>query len=145
MNSCQRWDAQSPKCCLQQYQIQIPDRCTAKLIIAKGTYSPPYLVLEKGLENCKHRIKVEWLIDHMESFEPQGKCLLETIKTACYFSIYTIRLIGVRLFVHVTAVVLVCYFKTNNSSTNREKWKYIRIIFLCLIITFSCYIVLWSF
>jgi len=46
----------------------------------KFTYSSPYFIFEERLENCKHCIEIEWLIDHMESFEPQGKCLLETTK-----------------------------------------------------------------
>jgi len=52
------------------------------------TYSSPYFIFEERLENCKHCIEVEWLIDHMESLEPQGKCFLETKEKACYSSVY---------------------------------------------------------
>jgi hypothetical protein len=48
-------------------------------VSVKFTYTSPYFIFEERLENCKHCIEVEWLIDHIESFEPQGKCLLETI------------------------------------------------------------------
>jgi hypothetical protein len=79
------------------------------------TYASPYLVFEERLEHGEHSIKVERLIDHMESFEPQRKGFLQAIKQnvmslLCLTETSTVEVSGIKVLSHVIAFQLVCWF-----------------------------------
>jgi hypothetical protein len=44
-----------------------------------NTYTSAYLVFEERLEHGEDSVEVERLVDHVESFESQGKSFLQEI------------------------------------------------------------------